>query len=198
MLDNAAICAKYVYTDEQGEELVENKCLGRYPCWNSVNNSNEYKNPVKLIKFSLPVQECQLRCLNTDSVAVIGQTCLTPTNFECFVCTDCPNVNLVSRSHRLVCTDPQTRTCVTILVEDTVIRGCLQGELKNMCDLAGSDCKRCHKGGCNSDVVSLYCHQCTPFNPMCMYEQQDTLAPPSPDRLKRNIKSTIVCYSGTK
>lgn len=42
MLDNAAICGKYVYTDENGEEVTENKCVGRYPCWNSVKNAFDY------------------------------------------------------------------------------------------------------------------------------------------------------------
>lgn len=77
-------------------------------------------------------------------------------------------------------------------------RGCLDGPVVKVCEMApNSTCEYCSEPRCNSKSYEIFCHRCTPFNPMCAYKQQDTLALPCNLQLA-TLNDRNWCYTEIK
>lgn len=137
--------------------------------------------------------ECKGPCHSLASDEA-GQSCVNP-NMYCFTCEDCPYVSAPSPLLMHSCQE-RTISCVSIFKDGLVIRGCNEGHLMTLCGEAGSqNCDLCRGPACNKQPYLMFCHQCTPSNPMCIYTQQDSFAVPCHGGPIQNIFDDELCYT---
>lgn len=69
--------------------------------------------------------------------------------------------------------------------------------MTELCANATKDnCDICKGAGCNSVSYGVTCHQCTPLNPMCAYQQMDTLVLPCDAGKVTSLFDYNDCYTG--
>lgn len=114
---------------------------------------------------------------------------------ECYSCVDCPTVNADSPFQRRSC-DKTTNICLTLIFKNnTIVRGCYDGVLVEMCLKAGDgNCELCRTSGCNSKLFDNICHTCTSLNPMCAYEQEETFIQLCPHWTRKNLNTKNQCF----
>lgn len=135
---------------------------------------------------------CTVKCSNEDPKA-LGPGC-TGATMSCYVCTDCAYVNLETSFDLNNCRS--STGCVTILTQDGKInRGCDDLHMKTECNAVGTNCTRCNTDQCNNRIYAIFCHQCTSFDPGCMYEQKDTFGMQCPLG-NFTVEPSPVCYTG--
>lgn len=102
-------------------------------------------------------------------------SCTERKTHECFSCMDCAQVNAFSPMQKIMCRS--SNVCVMLLTPaNMTMRGCYEGMVSVHCDKYPDRCIKCRENNCNGAPVTTYCHQCTPWNPMCPYMQTDHLS----------------------